>query len=69
MKYEVKIEGMMCPHCEAHAKKALEELGVGDLTVSHENNNAVFTAQDISDEAITNAIKNAGYTVTEIIRK
>lgn len=68
MKYEVKIEGMMCPHCEAHATKALEALGVSDLKVSHKDGNAVFTAENVSDEAITKAIADAGYKVTDIIK-
>lgn len=68
MKYEVKIEGMMCPHCEAHATKALEALGVSELKVSHTENNAAFTAENLSDEAIIKAIADAGYKVTDIIK-
>ena len=68
MKYNVKIEGMMCPHCEMHAAKALEALGVADLTVSHKEGCAVFSAEGISDEAITKAVSDAGYKVTDIVK-
>ena len=69
MKYEVSIEGMMCPHCEAHAKKALEEIGACDVLTSHTENKATFTAENINDEMIISAIKEAGYTVTGICKK
>ena len=60
-----KVEGMMCPHCEAHVKKALEEIpGVELATASHENKCAVIKCADtVSDEVLVNAIKNAGYEV------
>lgn len=69
MNYTVKIEGLMCPNCEKHASKALEALGVSELTVSHKDGCAVFSASEISDEAIKNAISEAGYTVTSIEKK
>ncbi len=68
MKYTVKIEGMMCPHCEMHATKALEALGVTELAVSHKDGCAVFCADGISDDAITKAIADAGYKVTDIVK-
>ena len=44
MKTTLKIEGMMCPHCEARVKKALEALdGVESAVVSHETGTAVVT--------------------------
>ena len=66
MKKTVKIEGMMCMHCVAHAKKALEALNVGEVEVSLENKCALISAE-ASDDAIREAIKEAGYEVTEII--
>ena len=68
MSYKVSIDGMMCPHCEMHAAKALEALGVSNLTVSHKEGAACFDAENISDEAITKAITDAGYKVTNIVR-
>jgi len=69
MKYEVSIEGMMCPHCEAHAKKALEAIGALDVTTSHTEKKATFNGENIADETIISAVKEAGYTVTAINKK
>ena len=59
----VYVEGMMCAHCQAHVKKALEGVtGVTGAEVSLEDKKAVVTlAQDVSDEALMNAVKEAGY--------
>ena len=66
MKKIVRIEGMMCMHCVAHAKKALEALeGIGEVEVSLENKQAVLTGE-VSDEAIRAAVAEAGYEVTGI---
>ena len=62
----LSIEGMMCPHCEAHVKKALEALeGVESATASHEGKNALVTLKDgasVSEEAFKKAVEDAGYT-------
>ncbi|MBR6807306.1 MAG: heavy metal translocating P-type ATPase [Clostridia bacterium] len=60
----VKIEGMMCPHCEAHMKKALEALdGVISAVTSHTDKCAVITSEvEIADEVIRAAVEGAGYT-------
>ncbi len=65
----VKIEGMMCRHCEAHVKKAIEAVaGVELANVSHENGTAVVTFKsDVSNEALKNAVESEGYKVLEII--
>ncbi len=68
MKKTIKIEGLMCPHCEAHAKTALENLGgVTVLDISHKTGvaNVELTA-DIADEALKNAIESQGYKVINI---
>lgn len=59
----VKIDGMMCPHCEAHVKKALEAIDGVDVAVpSHQDKQAVLTlSKEVADEVISNAITNAGY--------
>ncbi len=64
----IYIEGMMCPHCEAHTKKALEELdGVVSAVANHEQKKAVVTlSSDVSDEVLKAAVEGAGYTVTSI---
>ncbi len=64
----MKIEGMMCPHCEARVKKTLEAIPeVEAADVSHENDSAVVTLNaPLADEALKNAIEEQGYTVVEI---
>lgn len=61
----VKIEGMMCMHCEARVKKLLEALdGVTEAAVSHESGTAVLTlSKDVADEVITEAIVAQDYKV------
>ena len=63
MEKTIKIEGMMCPHCEARMKKALEALDEIDSAVtSHEKNNAVLELNaDVSDEKLKAVVEGAGY--------
>ena len=65
MKVELKIEGMMCGHCEAHVKQALEAVdGVKEALVSHESGTAEVTLEHEVDRALLkNAVENAGYKV------
>lgn len=67
MEITLKIEGMMCPHCEARVKKVLEELdGVSQVVPSHEKGTAVVTLEkDVSYETLKATIENQGYTVIE----
>ena len=64
----MKIEGMMCGHCEARVKKALEALPeVEQAVVSHETGSAVVTLKaDLSDDALRKAVEAQDYTVTGI---
>ncbi len=64
----VKIEGMMCPHCEATVKKALEALaGVANAEVSHTAGTAVLSlSADVSDSDIKTAVEEKGYSVKGI---
>ena len=64
----LKIEGMMCGHCEMHVKKALEALdGVTCAEVSHKTGTAVVTlAKEVSDDALKQAVAEQGYQVTDI---
>ena len=68
MKRTIKIEGMMCPHCEARVKKALEALpGVTEAVASHEAGTAVVTLSDpVEDEALKKAVEEQDYTVVGI---
>ncbi len=67
MEKTVKIEGMMCPHCEARVKTILEELSeVDSALVSHESGTAILTLNaEISDDKIKSVIEAQGYKVTE----
>ena len=65
MEKVIKVEGMMCPHCEAHVKSALEALdGVKEARPSHEKNEAVVILEkDVADEVLRSNIEKAGYKV------
>lgn len=69
MEKTLKIEGMMCGHCEAHVKKALEALeGVTQANVSHETGTAVVAmTADISGEILRQTVADQGYKVLEIL--
>lgn len=64
----MNIEGMMCGHCEARVKKALEALdAVSEAAVSHESGTAVVTlSSDISDEKLKGTVEAEDYKVTSI---
>lgn len=64
----ISIKGMMCGHCEASVKKALEEIdGVTEAVVSHEKGTAVVTlSSDVADNVLKKAVEDRDYTVTGI---
>ena len=63
----MKIEGMMCPHCEARVKKTLEALdGVLSAEVSHSAGTAIVACEGISDEALKAAVEAQDYKVLGI---
>ncbi|MBQ8518728.1 MAG: heavy metal translocating P-type ATPase [Agathobacter sp.] len=68
MEKTISIEGMMCPHCSGRVKEALEaNEAIADAVVSHETGTAVVTlAAEISDEALSKIVTDAGYKVTGI---
>lgn len=68
MKKTLKIEGMMCGHCSAHTKRALESVdGVSLAEVSHESGTAVVAlTKPVSDDALKQAVEAVGYKVVEI---
>ena len=68
MEKTMKIEGMMCTHCEARVKKALEALdAVEQAKVSHEAGTAVVTlSEDVTDDVLKNAVEAQDYPVTSI---
>ena len=64
----IKIEGMMCGHCEASVKKALEALdGVISADVSHDKGTAVVALEkDVADDVLTKAVEDKDFKVTGI---
>ncbi len=68
VKKTMKIEGMMCTHCEATVKKALESIdGVESAQPSFERNEAVVTlSKDVDNAALKKAVEDKDYTVTDI---
>lgn len=68
IKATVNVEGMMCPHCEAHVNEAVKNtFGVEDVVSSHENKTTIFTAPEkVDEEKVRQTIKDAGYEVTGI---
>ena len=68
MKKTMNIEGMMCPHCEATVKKALEALdGVTEASVGHEADTAIVElAAEVSDDVLTKAVEDKDYKVLSV---
>ena len=68
MEKKMVISGMMCGHCEATVKKALEGLdGVTQAIVSHEQGTAIVElSKDVSDEVLKKAVEDKDYTVVSV---
>lgn len=68
MEKTIKIEGMMCGHCEATVKKALEAIdGVISADVSHDKGTAVVALEkDVADDVLTKAVEDKDFKVTGI---
>ena len=68
MKKTLNVEGMMCCHCEARVKKALEAIpGVSEAVASHTDGTAVVTlTKDVADDVLKNAVEAQDYKVTGI---
>ena len=68
VKITVNVEGMMCPHCEAHVNEAIKAaFQAEDVVSSHEKKTTVFTSPEhVDEDKIREVIKNAGYEVTGI---
>ena len=67
MEKTMKIEGMMCGHCEARVKKALEAVsGVESAAVSHEAGTAVVTLkEDVAYDVLKKAVEDQDYKVID----
>ena len=68
MEKTMYITGMMCGHCEARVKKALEAVdGVAEAKVSHEAGTAVVTlSKDVANDTLKKAVEAQDYPVTSI---
>ena len=68
MEKTISIEGMMCEHCEATVKKALEKIdGVIEAKVSHKDGTAIVSlSSDVADDVLKAAVEDKDYTVTGI---
>lgn len=68
MTKKFKVEGMMCQHCVAHVKTALEGVaGVEKAEVDLKKKSAVVTLNgEVSSEALISAVTEAGYTAKEV---
>jgi Cu2+-exporting ATPase len=66
---KIKVNGMMCAHCEAHVKKALEAIeGIESAVASHEENLVTITnSKDVDEALIKAAIEEAGYEYAGIV--
>ena len=61
---KIKVEGMMCEHCEKRVADALEKTGKAkNIVANHENSSVEFIDQGLSPEEIKNAIEDAGYKI------
>ena len=68
MKKTIYIDGMMCPHCQAHVEKALgAREDIAAVEVSLQEKKAVVTlTQEVSAEALMATVKDAGYTPVRV---
>ena len=66
---KIKVNGMMCGHCEAHVKKALEAIeGIDSVIASHEENMVTISnSKDIDEAVIKAAVEEAGYEYAGIV--
>ncbi len=66
---KIKVNGMMCGHCEMHVKKALEAIdGIDSVVASHEENLVTITnSKDVDEAAIKAAVEEAGYEYVGLV--
>ena len=66
---KITVNGMMCGHCEAHVKKALEAIdGIETAAASHEENLVTITkTKDVEESLIKAAVEDAGYEYAGIL--
>ena len=68
-KTTLKIEGMMCPHCEARVKTAIEGLeNIVSVEVSHKDGTATVESNTAMEEVLKTTVEAQGYKVLEILK-
>lgn len=66
-KYTLKIEGMMCGHCEAHMNDTIRNnFTVEKVTSSHTDKECVIIAEDLDEEKLKKAVADTGYELVSI---
>lgn len=67
---KIKVNGMMCEHCEAHVKKALEAIdGIESAVASHKDNLVTITnSGEVDEAAIKAAVEDAGYEYAGVLK-
>jgi len=66
MKQEIKIEGMTCNHCAMSITNEIATIeGVTSVVVNHESGSAIVEADNVTNEALSAAIEEAGYKALE----
>ncbi len=67
IKLTVKVEGMMCPMCEAHTNEAIRNaMKVKNVSSSHEDGETVIIAESVDEALVKETIEKNGYKVLEI---
>ena len=66
---KINVNGMMCAHCEAHVKKALEAIdGIESAVASHDDNLVtIVNTKDIDEASIKTAVEEAGYEYAGVV--
>ena len=66
-KATLKIEGMMCPMCEAHTNEAIRNaMPIKSVSSSHKTGETVIIAEDIDEAVLRNTVEKTGYTLVDI---
>lgn len=67
LKYTLKIDGMMCAHCEAHMTEAIKSnFDVKSADSSHEKKECVIVANELDEDKLAAVVGEAGYTLVSI---
>lgn len=69
-KYTLKIDGMMCAHCEAHMNDEIKNnFDVSSVESSHKNKECIIIANELDEEKLASVMAGTGYTLISIDKK